>query len=149
MRYGWSLEETRWKPLWLAMSGFQWNFVSLLQINASLLPEACGVYMICASAIRTPEPVQVPPLYNAIYVGRSNNLRTRFGQHCMGYGEVPQAKRTFRELDFHYTVVPEGDSKRLESLLIDALGPSANIIGGQIKARIGQAQEVGRKRIEG
>jgi len=149
MRYGWALEETRWKPLWLSMSGLQWNSLSLLRTNGALIPESCGVYMICASPMRASEKVRVPPLYNAIYVGRSSNLRKRFGQHCTGYGEVRQAKRTFRELNFHYTVAADEDAKRLESLLIDALGPSANLVGGQIKARIGKAQEIGRKRIEG
>ena len=81
-------------------------------------------------------------LYNAIYAGQTTNLRQRFQNHVQGYGNLIQAKNTFRRLDFWFTSVRSAELDEIEQLLLDTLGPTANIIN--VKARIGEPMPAGR-----
>jgi hypothetical protein len=81
-------------------------------------------------------------LYNAIYAGQTTNLRQRFRKHVQGYGDVVHAKNAFRRLDFWFASVESADLNDIEQLLLDSLGPTANV--KNVKARIGEPVPAGR-----
>jgi len=78
------------------------------------------------------EELQIPgkvfeSLFNAVYVGKAQNLRQRFSQHASGSQPgVIKARETFRYVSFFFTETPEARLPAMEQTLINALGPSAN-----------------------
>lgn len=131
MRYGWQLEGVLWDHLAAGCESTRWTRTYLEDMYRQNVPATPGVYLICASAqdglVFTESPERVfQVLYNAIYVGQSNNLRRRFAQHVRGYGNVPRARTIFRRLDYWYTGVTSEKLDELEQCLINALGPTAN-----------------------
>ena len=81
-------------------------------------------------------------LYSAVYVGQSRNLQRRFGDHVRtNRGKVADAKQIFRRLDFWYALFDSSDLDRVEKLVIQALGPSAN--ERYVRAKIGNPEPIG------
>jgi hypothetical protein len=81
-------------------------------------------------------------LYNTIYAGQTTNLHRRFRSHISGYGAVRSAKSIFRRLDFWYSEVASAELDHIEQLLLETLGPSANV--KNVKAKIGEPIPAGR-----
>lgn len=147
MRYGWAIKGSPWKQLQELFSEQQWKMVPLDDPSGGSVPIDAGVYQICAGLEHVPvngRPMR--KLYNVIYVGQATDLRRRFKQHLSGFGDVVIAKRTFRRLDFWYTIAPAERITELEQRLIEAFGPSAN--KKNARARIGEpvpAGEIGER----
>lgn len=141
MRHGWRLAEEAWQAARRAFNVHDWCHCSLTDTNRSLIPQSAGVYLLCARPLGTCALDTAPALYDAIYIGRSSNLRDRYSQHCRGYGDVRQARRAFGALDFYYALMPEVATAHVEAQLIDALGPAANKIQGRIYATVGTPQK--------
>ena len=144
MKYGWQLQKSNWLELKNALKKREWKRQNLLDEYAVEIPNVEGVYLICAS----PKDVSIEGdlmdrLYNAIYAGHSSNLHSRFRNHVKGYGNVKDAKRIFKRLDFWYCEVNGSDMKRYEQILINTLGPTGNKINSTVKARIGDAVPAG------
>jgi hypothetical protein len=98
------------------------------------VPEDSGIYMLGSRCAATGLP---DPLYNALYVGQASNLRNRFLQHLRRPSpEVGRAAICFAGLDFWFMRSDEDSLNRLEAMLIECLGPSANRQAG-ITARLG------------
>lgn len=142
MRYGWSLDAEPWNKLRARIVAFEWRRVFLEEDYVSQVPSSSGVYLICAS----PRSVLVPGrvmelLYNTIYVGQSRNLRARCRNHVIGYGSVRTAKLTFGRLDFWYSELAPNELSDVEQLLLEALGPTANMIN--VRAKVGEPVPAG------
>jgi len=144
MRYGWSLSKSAWAMLPLdARDGSRWRRVVLHQADEIRVPTNSGVYVVCARP-----PVAGPPakitskdlwhkLYGALYVGRSTNLRRRFGEHCRTpKPEIMRCQELWGvELHFWYLILDTALIETVESALIACLGPIANVVSG-IKVRL-------------
>lgn len=143
MKYGWSLDNQKWKQLQDAVKHYDWNRVYLGSDYAPQVPTRCGVYLICASPKMIPIDGKVMTyLYNAIYAGHSLDLRRRFRDHVRGYRDVVHAESIFRRLEFWYSEFERRNLIEIEQLLVDTLGPTAN--GKNVKARIGEPIPAGR-----
>ncbi len=144
MRYGWHLNSDSWQALAAAVMSCSWERAYLEADYAFQVPEVSGVYLICAGIKEIPIQGSVMErLYNAIYVGQTTNLRRRFRGHVTGYRKVIEAKDAFRRLDFWFTKVEIADLSRIEQLLLESLGPTANTL--YVTARIGSPIPAGRK----
>ena len=142
MRYGWNLDSASWGRLKQMVDAREWKRVYLEELYISQVPSSPGVYLICARAQDVPLSGKVMELlYNAIYVGQSKNMRTRFRNHLAGYRNVQVAKLTFRRLHFWFTELNIQDLDNVEQLLLETLGPSANAIN--VKAKVGQPVPAG------
>lgn len=137
MDHGWSLSKKHWNELAQIIKDTVWARSSLHHLYQDLIPETAGIYMICSKVkCITQDPFN--KFYNVLYIGQANPLRRRFLEHCRNpQKEVHKAKQCFTiPLDYWYTTVPQEQLDRIETLLIDSLGPSANLQRGVIRGKI-------------
>jgi len=146
MEYGWSLDKSTWNKIPAAVAkGHRWRAVHLTVGNHRTVPQVSGIYVVCAAppGRRAPLPAGAHDLfrflYSAIYVGRSDDLRRRFVEHCNSpKEELAQSQECFdSRLDFWFIREPSDTIAALESVLIACLGPQANRISG-IRGTLGQ-----------
>ena len=141
MKYGWNLEKESWDRAYESLIALQWRRVLLTEVQATLVPEESGVYLICASPPLKSEDITEKPLanfYNALYAGQSRSLRDRFKTHSrISSPDIERAKRAFRVLDYWYARVDVVDLNLVESLLLDVLGPTANRISAPLQGTLG------------
>ena len=145
MQYGWSLDLATWDLLpERLIASDQWQSVRFSMSDANSIPLVPGVYALCSSPPGLRRSNTTSPhnlfsiLYTALYVGRSENLRDRFQQHCQSPStDVRRIRETFgSSVDFWYCRLPELEISKTEACLIDCFGPPANRIRGTISARI-------------
>lgn len=154
IRYGWSLDADDWRAAGRALTGTNWSGTYLEEMYRSGVPEQAGIYMLCSSHKPIEGLQSAKPIFNVLYVGKSDNLRRRFREHQTGSGssaEVKRCKLAYHRIEFLFTLVPEssiGDSggwmSDAEQALIDAFGPPANRVAA--KARIGKGRPAGSPR---
>jgi hypothetical protein len=137
MRYGWSLEPEIWINLHKLLSESKWTRVYLEREYKDSVPNKSGVYIICGKTDAIGDMgTAINSLNNAVYVGQSSNLKSRFQDHVVGYGSVVKAKLTFRRLEYWWSEVSREDLNTYEQALVNALGPTANEVN-VIKAKVG------------
>lgn len=145
MRYGWSLAEEDWRLLPSELvTGKVWRSVQFTVADANSVPTHPAVYLICTYPPGRRRGDQISPndlfglLYTAIYIGKSENLRQRFYQHCANpRAEIQKSRECFEDsLEFWFTRVDADQLDTIESLLIECLGPPANTLRGVITARL-------------
>ena len=155
-RDGWSLEPDAWRQLPGVLRGAQWQRVQLRALDQDSVPQRAGIYLLTTAGERLASRYQLPrDLSNAIYVGRSDNLRRRFGQHLSPSVQNPLIARShaiFGQLVFAFATVPDESIdvestwlSRVESELIQVLSPPANRNvprAGPILARLREPQPV-------
>lgn len=137
MDHGWSLSKKDWDKLSQAIKDIVWTRSTLDHIYRDLIPETAGIYMICSKVkYLTQSPFN--KFYTALYVGVASPLRRRFLEHCRNPQKgVHAAKQCFAPpLDYWYTIVSDEKRYEIETLLIDCLGPPANMQRGVIRAKI-------------
>lgn len=145
MRYGWCLLEADWSALREELTHLpRWRSSQLLVANALRIPSGePGVYVLCAPPSLNDERSRedlLRALYGPLYVGRTEDLRRRFLEHCRApQPRIESSLRIFGGLDFWYCRVEQTLTRRVEARLIKCLGPSANRING-IVGSIGPAQ---------
>ncbi len=113
------------------MPGLTFTTFELRSEHAVVIPEASGIYIICSK----PSTVSGhfsgklwATLYNAQYVGHSNNLRIRFREHLTGYGDVVKVKHLYQRVDFWYAEVAQDRLRVVEDYIYDVFRPAANKI---------------------
>jgi len=138
MRYGWSLEPNDWIALQKLLADSKWARVYLEKEYKDSVPSKSGVYIICGRTEAIGNFGEaINNLNNAVYVGQSVNLKNRFQEHVTGYGSVVKAKLTFRRLEYWWAEVNREKLSSYEQALVNALGPSANVVN-VIKAKVGE-----------
>ena len=150
MRYGWNINRTSWERAITEIQNLEWKKVFLDPTQAVVVPEKSGVYLICS---RPPVPSGTDPskplgvFYNVIYAGQSGSLRSRFTTHAKSTSaDLELAKSTFRNLDYWYAQVESVDLNRIEGLLLDVLGPTANRVSAPLQGRLGNPEEPNKER---
>lgn len=145
LRYGWSLERSIWSHVPADLvKGRQWRWVQFAVAEANSVPTVAGVYVVCACPPGRHRSTSALPndlfslLYTAIYVGRTNNLRTRFTQHCQNpKPEIRLSRECFSDsLEFWFHRLDPGILIETEACLIECFGPPANAVRGAITARM-------------
>lgn len=144
MRYGWNIDSAPWERAGNEIQKLEWKKVFLDRSQTILIPEKSGVYLICG---RPPVPVETDPtkplaiFYNALYAGQSGSLRARFDTHAKSTSpDLELAKKTFRNLDYWYALVENVDLNRIEGVLLDVLGPTANRVNAPLQGRLGKPE---------
>ncbi len=140
LRYGWTLARKQWESFSEAVGSHAtsaWRHVRLDEVNRDTIPPRPGIYAISAPVARSHQGFP-PKLDNVVYVGKATTLSARFMDHCLHpTPELQRAKACFLyELDFWFIECRAEAIAELESLLIDCLGPSVNVISGAILAKI-------------
>ena len=144
MRYGWSLTEEDWNRLPDGIvRNEKWRAVQLTIGDDVSVPDGPGVYVVCSAPpgwqrSRSLSRELFEFLYCPVYVGRSENLRRRFRQHCqVPKPELQESETLFKGiLDFWFIRLETEQISQVESDLIRCFGPPANRVAG-ILARIG------------
>ncbi|WP_419841845.1 hypothetical protein [Candidatus Poriferisodalis sp.] len=153
---GWSLEVTEWRQLESVLHGAKWRSLPLDGLFRDSVPESPGIYLLLTKRDGLGERYQIPEdLVNALYVGRSENLRRRFLEHASISRKnilIDRCREVFGRLSFSYSMVPSdrqadysgwiGDA---ESRLISVLSPPANRSVPSrrpIAARLGEPQPI-------
>ena len=132
MTYGWTLHKDSWKRLFAAIGKRPWKKVPFSKLERVEVPESNGVYVFCAK----PGPAEcagpkhlLMTLFNAVYVGQATNLRQRFDDHWSRPMPPMEAVRACfsNTLEFWYTTLGSSEELcKVESVLIECLGPAAN-----------------------
>lgn len=150
MRYGWNINGSSWDRAGKEIQNLKWKKAFLDSSQTFVIPERSGVYLICG---RPPVPVEkdlTKPLaifYNVLYAGQSASLRQRFATHAKSTSpDLELAKKTFRNLDFWYALVENVDLNRIEGLLLDVLGPTANRVNAPLQGRLGKPEAPNKER---
>ena len=60
--------------------------------------------------------------------------------------DLELAKKTFRNLDYWYALVENVDLNRIEGLLLDVLGPTANRVNAPLQGRLGKPEAPNKER---
>ena len=128
MERGWSHNRQLWEALSNAVSQYDWRSVPLVELESNSVSEVSGVYMMCGGT-----PVHIPRLlgghvFGLLYVGRANDLRRRFREHCRRPDANIDAIRLCwrNRLQFWFAAIPVDHARIVEDLLIDCFGPRAN-----------------------
>lgn len=139
MKHGWSLERKDWTELEKLVGKRKWTSVPFEPLYADDLPPKPGIYAICTHGTKASGGL-LKEIYNAVYVGKSSNLRKRFKAHCQQpKREIRNAQSAFKNasLKFWFVQTDASDIDRIETTMIDCLGPPANQVRG-IAGRIGK-----------
>ena len=136
LNYGWQCDRVLWAqvPADLRDSN-AWNRVGFVENEAVSVPAGqSGVYLLCTAPVGCKMSMQVRGnglfsyLFTPIYIGKTDNLRRRFLQHCRSPSVKLNAARCCfgRSMEFWFhRLAPErlgGD----EAILIQCFGPTAN-----------------------
>jgi hypothetical protein len=128
MERGWSDNRKLWETLSTEVSRYDWRSVPLVELEINSVPDVSGVYMMCGGT-----PVHISKLlggrvFGPLYVGRANDLRRRFLQHCRRPDSNIDAIRHCWQsrLQFWFAAIPLDHTRIVEGLLIDCFGPRAN-----------------------
>ena len=149
MQHGWTIDQAIWDRLPDSLvANDRWRSVGFTLADANSVPLVPGVYVLCAPPAgrrRAHTPLTndlFGLLYNAMYVGRTANLRQRFQQHSQHPSpEIRRTRETFREgLEFWFCQLPIGMIAPAEARLIDCLGPTANIRRGSLTGKLQRPQ---------
>ena len=145
MRKGWSIDPDEWSGLTQALQPTStWNVVMLTPNEREMVPDAPGVYAICAPppiGHDTSSRTMFSSLASPIYIGRSElSIRSRFLAHCKSDDpDLRVAKRCYNigRLRFWFTELPTTPIRDVEWWLIRCFGPPVNRQDGTIPGRIG------------
>ena len=150
MRYGWNIHSAPWERAGKELQKLEWKKVFLDPSQTFVIPRKSGVYLICG---RPPVPVETDPtkplaiFYNVFYAGQSGSLRARFATHAkLTSPDLELAKKTFRNLDYWYALVNNVDLNKIEGLLLDVLGPTANRVNAPLQGRLGKPEAPNKER---
>lgn len=130
MRKGWTLDNDTWRRAAAELTELEYKSFRLEKSWQPHIPEAPGVYLMCVYPPTSIAHFKLRPwtdMLNVVYVGHSENLRRRFGEHVNG--ERPNviiAKLVHGKVDFWFCELPLNRMWKVEQLLIDILGPTAN-----------------------
>lgn len=137
IRYGWTLYSTEWDSIPVDVIQREgWESTALSRFLKASVPQQAGVYMMCVkppSVFMSAEPFS--DLVEVIYVGKSKNLRRRYGQHLdVPSPKVRMARNTYSDsLRFWYLRLATDRISLVESILIGCLGPPANDLPGEVQ----------------
>lgn len=106
---------------------FEWFEVNLVRIEDGSIPMVSGVYVIK----QVQRIMGLPISHKIIYIGKSNNLRRRFKEHC-----DPRTEHNAElfntswehELEFWYAEISKDKIDKVERELIRNLEPITNIV---------------------
>ena len=150
MRYGWNIHSAPWERAGKELQKLKWKKAFLDPSQTFVIPEKSGVYLICG---RPPVPVETDPtkplaiFYNVLYAGQSESLRARFDTHAKSTSQdLELAKKTFRNLDYWYALVNNVDLNKIEGLLLEVLGPTANRVNAPLQGRLGKPEAPNKER---
>ena len=150
MRYGWNIHSAPWERAGKELQKLKWKKAFLDPSQTFVIPEKSGVYLICG---RPPVPVETDPtkplaiFYNVLYAGQSGSLRARFATHAKSTSsDLELAKKTFRNLDYWYALVDNVDLNKIEGLLLEVLGPTANRVNAPLQGRLGKPEAPNKER---
>lgn len=153
LSYGWQHDAELWAqvPADLRDSN-AWNSVGFVENEAVLVPAGqSGLYFVCTSPAGRRMQLEFRRndlfsiLLTPIYIGRTDNLRRRFLEHCRSpSAKLEAARRCFgasMQFWYHRRV-----AERLgydEAVLIRCFGPTANDRPGSILGTIGDPVAIG------
>jgi len=150
--YGWQIDPKIWEQIPKDISqSDNWKHVTFMEADSAGVDEKPGIYCFCALPVgirRSPSESAndlFSRLSTPIYVGKTDNLRRRFIQHCRRPSSKVQAARHCfgLGLSFWFHVLPLERISIEEARLIRCFGPTANEREEKIKATVGAGISVG------
>lgn len=136
LSYGWQCDRDLWAKI---PSGLRdsnsWSKVGFVEAEAVSVPDqAAGIYFFCTSPVgcrvATPQLTNrlFAKLFTPIYIGKTDNLKRRFLQHCKNpSGRLRAARSCFgASMEFWYHRRPLDCIGTDEAVLIRCFGPTAN-----------------------
>lgn len=106
---------------------FKWSEVNLERVETDNVPTCSGIYVIK----QVERVMGLPVSHEIIYVGKSNNLRRRFKEHCNPRSEHNNVllNASWKNiLEFWFAKIEVENLDEIERKLINNLEPITNIV---------------------
>lgn len=153
LRYGWQLDATVWSRVSPDLvTSQEWRYVGYSEDDAASVPsDSAGVYLICVYPLSRLARTEPSPndlfskFFAPIYIGRTDNLRRRFIEHCRRPSpKVRDARKCFGSgMQFWFHRLEVGRIAEEEAVLIRCFGPTANDRQEAIRATLGTGVAIG------
>ena len=153
LNYGWQHDRELWDRIPVDLRDSRsWRAVGFVENEAVSVPSRQpGIYFFCTSPVGRRSPVRVrgndlfSNLFTPIYIGKTDNLRRRFLEHCRSQsGKLNSARLCFgASMQFWFHRLSEDRIKDDEAILIRCFGPTANERMESIKGVFKKAIPVG------
>lgn len=136
LNYGWQHDRELWDRIPADLRDSRsWRAVGFVENEAASVPSGQpGIYFFCTSPVGRRPPVQIrgndlfSNLFTPIYIGKTDNLRRRFLEHCRSQsGKLNSARLCFgASMQFWFHRLSQDRIKDDEAVLIRCFGPTAN-----------------------
>lgn len=155
LNHGWQSDAKLWAqvPGELRNSN-SWRWVGFMENEAVLVPERMsGIYCVCTAPFgrrrqhesRVHNHDLFSILFTPIYIGKTDNLRRRFLEHCKKpSAKLDAARRCFGgSIQFWYHRLVAARLAAYEAILIQCFGPTANDKPESIMGTLGDPVAIG------
>ena len=153
LNHGWQLDHQIWQQIPYDLINSQsWRYVGFTGNEAVVIPEGKpGVYAFCTSPVgrRFLQEHSTNDLFSnlltPIYIGKTDNLRRRFLQHCRSPSpKLSEARQCFGDsMLFWFHPMNQEQISEVEAILIQCFGPTANERTEKIKGILGNPISIG------
>lgn len=136
LNYGWQHDPELWDLIPRDLRDSRsWRSVGFVENEAVSVPSGQpGIYFFCTSPVGRRLPAQIrgndlfSNLFTPIYIGKTDNLRRRFLDHCRNPSrKMDSARLCFgASMQFWFHKVSQDRMKSDEAILIRCFGPTAN-----------------------
>ena len=153
LRYGWQTDPDLWAQISADLStSTSWRFVDFVEAEAASIPKhESGIYFVCTcpAGVRPLGKIRKNDLFSRlftpIYIGKTDDLKRRFLEHCRRPSPgVEAARHCFGpalQFWFHRLSLDRiGDE---EARLIQCFGPTANERQERVRGTIRDGISVG------
>lgn len=136
MRKTWSIDTNHWESLPEEFLNGNWRKANYVSSDAKRVSAKGGIYMYCVSIPKSNNK-RLDNIRTPIYMGISQDLRTRFTDHLEKKEIQEMAKCFGSKLTFMFLVVDPYDEKtikiKFEQPMIDCFGKVVNKINSVVK----------------
>lgn len=153
LNHGWQYDTELWMQVPPDLrDSKEWRSVEFVENEAVLVPDGrSGLYLVCTSPVgrrRQPESHRhdlFSILFTPIYIGKTDDLRRRFLQHCRRpSARLDAARRCFgASMQFWFHRLFAQRLGNAEAILIRCFGPTANDRPESITGMIGSPVAIG------
>ena len=126
--HGWLMSREIWKRMAKSIRGLQWKETLFTAVGVRVLPQLPGLYVICVTPPFASPRFKRLALHNPMYIGKTDNLSRRLGEHLDRPDKnIEQLRTQFcAELSLWYAEASIDRIETIETEMVFCFLPAAN-----------------------